>query len=166
MLRMTIQLPPDEGARLLSAIECAAEVERVDRAGGDRGDDDRTPPSKADGLVVLAESFFADGARPRRGGAPNEVVLHVPAGTLAANGEGAFIENHDGRAVPRDTARKLACDARVTTVTSSTGSTAARRSWRTSACCAGGATLSCMSAASRSSIARPAATCFARQLAK
>ena len=118
MLRMTIQLPPDEGARLLSAIESAAEVERADRVARA---EDRTPPSKADGLMVLAESFFAGGARPRRGGAPNEVVLHVPAGTLAANGEGAFIENHDGPAVQADTARKLACDAGVTVVVRGAG---------------------------------------------
>ena len=69
----------------------------------------------------LAESFFADGARPRRGGAPNEVVLHVPAETLQTKGEGAFIENHDGPAVSLDTARKLACDAGVTTVVRGSG---------------------------------------------
>ena len=124
MLRLTVQLPPDEGARLLSAIESAAEVERAGRAersGRSDQADDRAPSSKADGLMLLAESFFAGGPRPRRGGAPNEVVLHVPAETLQAKGEGAFIENHDGPAVPPDTARKLACDAGVTTVVRGSG---------------------------------------------
>ena len=127
MLRMTIQLPPDEGARLLSAIESAAEVDRADRADEAgrtdkaRRSDEGGLPTKADGLMVLAESFFADGARPRRGGAPNEVVLHVPAETLHIKGEGAFIENHDGPAVSPDTARKLTCDAGVTTVVRGAG---------------------------------------------
>jgi len=75
----------------------------------------------ADGLMVVVESFLADGARPRRGGAPHEVVLHVPAGTLEASGEGAFVENHDGPAVSPAAARRIACDASVTAVTRGAG---------------------------------------------
>ena len=104
MMMLSIQLPADEGARVLSAIESAREASEGDR------------PSLADGVVTLAESFLAEGARPRRGGAPHEVVLHVSAESLATNDGGAFIDNHDGPCVSAETARRLACDASVATV--------------------------------------------------
>jgi len=140
-LRVTIQLPADEGARLLAAIEAGREA---DGGGGptdvtgashsaagslqgnhEQGDAGTAPAgaraTMADGLMVVAESFLVDGARPRRGGAPHEVVLHVPAGTLEAEGEGAFVESHDGPAIAPATARRIACDASVTAVTRGAG---------------------------------------------
>ena len=98
-LRVSVQLPPDEGARLLAALDSAREAS------------DGENSSRADGLRTLVESWFAEGARPRRGGAPHEVVLHVSAGTPAA-----YIENEEGPAVPIETGRRLACDASVTTL--------------------------------------------------
>jgi len=102
MLSVSIQLPADEGARFLSAIDAAKVPEGAS--------------NRADGLTTITESFLASGASPRAGGAPHDVVVHVTAETLANETEGAFIANHDGPAVSAETARRLSCDASVTTV--------------------------------------------------
>ena len=128
-----------------------------------------TPRSRADALMVLIESFLAEGARSRRGGTPTEVRVHVTEDELQSGG--GFIENAGCVGVSAETSRRLACDAAVvevacdaaecagvegrsraapprdswTRTTSSTGWTAARPSSTTSSCSAGGTTPSCMS---------------------
>ena len=128
-----------------------------------------TPRSRADALMVLIESFLAEGARSRRGGTPTEVRVHVTEDELQSGG--GFIENAGCVGVSAETSRRLACDAAVvevacdaaecagvegrsraapprdswTRTTSSTGWTAARPSSTTSSCSAGDTTPSCMS---------------------
>ncbi len=119
MLSVSIQLPADEGARLLSAIDAASSAKNAKTAGGAKTADGAKlarAPNRADALMTITESFLANGPSPRAGGAPHDVVLHVSAETLANETEGAFIESHDGPAVSAETARRLTCDASVTTV--------------------------------------------------
>ena len=132
--RVTLQLPPDEGARFVAALD-AAMAQLASEEGG-RGDDDDARPDRADAAMALAESFFASGARPRRSGAPHEVVLHVDASacrvadpSAARRGDRSsaeeskgvvedapavgFIENAGDQGVDADAARRLLCDASV-----------------------------------------------------
>ncbi len=109
-MRFSVVLAADEGSRLLAAIEsgraaldeegtCGAgliedDAERIakpvdvsgqsgpvletagDMTVGARG------ATRADGLMAVIESWFANGAQARRGGAPHEVVLHVSPQSL------------------------------------------------------------------------------------
>jgi hypothetical protein len=61
---------------------------------------------------VICESFLAHGAEAMSGGERLQVVLHVSAETLGAGG-GDRCEIEDGPAIAAETARRLACDARV-----------------------------------------------------
>ena len=75
-LRLSVELDADEGARLLAALELA----RFDVSAETPSTFDvsaETPPTRADALMVLVESFLAEGARSRKGGSPTEVRLHV-----------------------------------------------------------------------------------------
>jgi len=117
MLSVSIQLPADEGARLLSAVDAAQSAENSTKSAENGAvSAENAAPSRADALMTIAESFLASGPRPRAGGAPHDVVVHVTAETLANKTEGACIESHDGPAVSAETARRLTCDAAVTTV--------------------------------------------------
>ena len=119
MLSVSIQLPADEGARLLSAIDAASSAKNAKTAGGAKTADGAKlarAPNRADALMTITESFLANGPSPRAGGAPHDVVLHVSAEMLAHGTAGAFIESHDGPVVSAEMARRLTCDASVTTV--------------------------------------------------
>ncbi len=102
-LRLSVELDADEGARLLAALDLA----RFDVSA-------ETPHTRADALMVLVESFLAEGARSRTGGTPTEVRLHVTEDELE-NG-GGFIENVGCVGVSAETSRRLACDAAVVEV--------------------------------------------------
>jgi len=124
-MRFTLQLPPDEGARLLAALDAAKAELEGDLSAEDRGE----RPDRADAAVALAESYFASGARPRRGGAPHEVVMHVDAealsGSSAEDPEAVgHIENANGQGIGAETARRLCCDASISAlVTNAKGET-------------------------------------------
>jgi len=73
---MTAPLSRDRLARGLAAHDLArfdvsAETPRTFDASAE------TPRTRADALMVLVESFQAEGARSRTGGTPAEVRLHV-----------------------------------------------------------------------------------------
>ncbi len=102
-LRLSVELDADEGARLLAALDLA----RFDVSA-------ETPRTRADALMVLAESFLAEGARSRTGGTPTEVRLHVTEDELEDGG--GFIESAGCVGVSAETSRRLACDAAVVEV--------------------------------------------------
>ena len=142
-LRLCVELDADEGARLLAALDLArfdvsAETPRsfdvsaeTQRASGVSAETLRSigvsaetprafdvsgkaPRSRADALMVLVESFLAEGPRSRRGGTPTEVRLHVTEDELHSGG--GFIENAGCIGVSAETSRRLACDAAVVEV--------------------------------------------------
>src|SRR5262249_2221071 len=157
MVRIEIQLRPDEATRVLKACDVSAET-------------------RLDGLVAMAEATLR-GDHPDR--PPVEVLVHVDAATLTGRDEQAGIS--------AETARRLLCDAGIVPVldgedvdgtpldvgrktrsvptalrralvardvgcrfpaaptpgmsmrtTSGTGRTAAKPAWRTPSCCAPG----------------------------
>jgi len=102
-LRLSVELDGDEGARLLAALDLA----RFDVSA-------ETSRTRADALMVLVESFLAEGPRSRTGGSPTEVRLHVTEHELQSGG--GFIENAGCVGVSAETSRRLACDAAVVEV--------------------------------------------------
>src|SRR5687767_11445279 len=96
-MRFVIDLPKDEGARFLAAIDSAAsELKASPDDSAETPRPKRRRPSRADGLMIVTESFLANGPKKRRGGAPHEVVLHVTKTELEQKTEGAFIANAGG----------------------------------------------------------------------
>jgi len=113
--------PADAGSEAADAGTQPADAGRKAADGGTQLADAGTKvhavvASRADGLMTITESFLASGPSPRAGGAPHDVVLHVSAEMLAHGTDGAFIESHDGPVVSAEMARRLTCDASVTTV--------------------------------------------------
>ena len=117
-LRLSVELDADEGARLLMALDRA----RFDVSA-------ETPCTRADALMVLVESFLAEGARSRPGGTPTEVRLHVTVDELQDGG--GFIENVGCVGVSAETSRRLACDSAVVEVVEDAEGRALRTSRRT-----------------------------------
>jgi len=122
-LRLSVELDADEGARLLAALDAArvdvsAEMPRSFHASAEtpRTYDvsSETLRTRADALMVLVESFLAEGPRSRTGGTPTEVRLHVTEDELQDGG--GFIENAGCTGVSAETSRRLACDAAVVEV--------------------------------------------------
>ncbi len=112
-LRLSVELDADEGARFLAALDLA----RFDVSAETPHAADvpaETPRTRADALMVLVESFLAEGARSRTGGTPTEVRLHVTEDELQSGG--GFIENVGCVGVSAETSRRLACDAAVVEV--------------------------------------------------
>jgi hypothetical protein len=128
MIRIEVQLLPEEAALVLKAIEAARErawkakrasAESSAEAERDTGAVDRTARRgmlhRVDALVQIAEdSLASSSAEPN--GPPVEIVVHVEADSLAdpASAEGGTLE--DGSSLPRTTVDRLACDASVVTV--------------------------------------------------
>ena len=142
-LRLSVELDADEGARLLAALDLArfdvpSETPRTFEVSAETphtievsaetpptsdvpAESPRTfdvsakaPRTRADALMVLVESFLAEGARSRKGGTPTEVRLHVSEDELHSGG--GFIENAGCVGVSAETSRRLSCDATVVEV--------------------------------------------------
>ncbi len=103
------RLSPEDGAQLVAALELA------EHAGRDSAESS-TRPSRADALVVMAETTLAHGPTPAPGGDRTQMVVHVDAVALAGTGTGrCHVE--DGPVLAPETARRLACDAAVVPIT-------------------------------------------------
>ncbi len=127
-LRLSVEVDADEGARLLAALDLArfdvsAETPHTFDVSAE------TPRTRADALMVLVESFLAEGARSRAGGTPTEVLLHVTEDELQSGG--GFIENAGCVGVSAETSRRLACDAAVVEVVEDAAGRAVRTGRRT-----------------------------------
>ena len=86
MVRLTVQVRPEEAATLTAAMESASDTGEL-----------------VDGLMAMAEET-ARGDKPHR--PPAEVVVHVNADTLTG-------ELPDGSGVPTEVCERLLCDAGV-----------------------------------------------------
>ena len=86
MVRIDMQLRPEEAARLLQAIDASA---------GSAG-------TRPDGIAAMAEGILR-GDRPDR--PPVELLVHIDAATLTGH--------HADAGIPAETARRLLCDAGV-----------------------------------------------------
>ncbi|MCZ7529408.1 MAG: HNH endonuclease [Acidimicrobiia bacterium] len=117
------RLSRDDAALVMAALDSLVADDAPD---GDGSAEPRCR-SRADALVLLAETALADGARPATGGERTQVVVHVDAHTLRHDdtdpgrpdgsvdlSRRCHLEN--GSALSADTARRLACDASVVEV--------------------------------------------------
>ncbi len=140
MVQLTIVLEPDEADLVLRAIDRAREVHaEQDKAAETecaapttpppQGSKPRSPlppeanevpaetqwPTRADGLVSLAESFLAGNPVSGNGGERFQVMVHIDQEALGADGSwSATLE--DGTRVPAETLRRVACDCGIVAV--------------------------------------------------
>ncbi len=119
------RLPADTGALVLKALQAA--TDQVDDNSSDDSDEssnlnENVPAGtyknteltrrmkRADALVLMAESFLANGAKELSGGDRHQVVIHIAAETLQHK-EAGCCEIEDGPSIAAETARRITCDA-------------------------------------------------------
>jgi len=103
LVRIDVQLRPDEAAVVRRALEAAMQRGGVSA---------ETPPAtlrRADALVAVAEQYLAGGTTSAA--PPVEVVMHVDAATLDEPDSGGTLD--DGTALAPATTERLLCDASV-----------------------------------------------------
>ena len=130
MVRLEIVLEPDEADLLLRALDRAREVvhEETDASAETQKCNDvqdvsaetsapgSTWPSRADGMVALAENFLAGNPANGNGGERFQVMVHVDQDPLAPDGVlSASLD--DGTRVSAETFRRIACDCGVVAAT-------------------------------------------------
>jgi len=117
------RLTPEVGAALMRAVEAASDALFAAEGRNEGCDAEPIEPHqrRADAMGLLAERAMAagfgddvplSGSRAER----YQVVLHVEAKTLKAEGEPGQSELEDGTRISAETARRLACDASRVTV--------------------------------------------------
>ncbi|MSR37142.1 MAG: HNH endonuclease [Gemmatimonadetes bacterium] len=129
------RLTPEVGAALRRAIEAAGDALYREKPNPLASDEERRREAaqrRADGIGLVAERALAagfgtgvaDAATSGGAGAPvsgsraerYQVVLHVDADTLSADGEPGHSELDDGTRLSAESARRLACDASLVKV--------------------------------------------------
>jgi hypothetical protein len=123
MVRLEIVLAPDEADLLLRALDRAreavheetdvsAETQKcndVQDVSAETSNTGSTWPSRADGMVALAENFLAGTPATGNGGERFQVMVHVDQDPLAPDGVlSASLD--DGTRVSAETFRRIACD--------------------------------------------------------
>jgi hypothetical protein len=107
----------------MKALERAREVEHSEQQPDVSAETSEEPsesspwPSRADGVVALAESYLAGNVASGNGGERFQVTVHVDQDPLAADGMlAATLE--DGTNVSAETLRRVACDCGLVAVNS------------------------------------------------
>jgi hypothetical protein len=128
MVKLEVILSPDEADLVLRALDRVREVtheQAADASAETRAraaenvsaetSTDATRPSRADGMVALAESYLAGNAGTGNGGEPFQVMVHVDQDPLAPDGilSGTL---DDGTRVSAETLRRVACDCGLVAV--------------------------------------------------
>jgi hypothetical protein len=116
-MRFTIDLAADEGPRFLAAVERATFEQGEGDVPAEMSPAEKRRRNKADGVMIMTESFLAGGPKEGKGGNLCEVRLHVTREQVEQKTAGAFIENAGITAVSAETARRLCCDAAIVEVT-------------------------------------------------
>ncbi|MEX1006366.1 MAG: DUF222 domain-containing protein [Acidimicrobiia bacterium] len=98
------RLTPEDGAVFMAAVDAAAEQVRAENPDVGYG------VSLADALLVMAESYLANGPAARKSGDRYQVVVSVDGDVLAFDTDGECVV-HNGPALAAETARRLSCDA-------------------------------------------------------
>ncbi len=119
------RLPAETGAMVLKALQAAMESlddspsNELDKSSDSESDvsaetssfSELTPRMmRADALVMMAESFLANGPKELGGGDRHQVVIHIAAETLQHK-EAGCCEIEDGPSIAAETARRITCDA-------------------------------------------------------
>jgi hypothetical protein len=111
-LVLNCRLPAEAGARILKALDLAAEELPSDVPAGTSQQPVSFSARRADALGLVAESFLAHGAIEAAGAERYQIVVHVAAETLRDRAAGCCAFEH-GPSMPAETARRLSCDASV-----------------------------------------------------
>jgi hypothetical protein len=108
MVKVDGELDPEGGEHVMTALQAMVDAEiKSGRMGL------RTPRQlRADALVELTRRYLNSGDRPTVGGERPHVTVTVDLETLRGVKEGGAELDH-GSAVPRESVRRLACDASV-----------------------------------------------------
>jgi hypothetical protein len=119
MVKLEVILSPDEAALVLTALDRAREVthEQADDVSAETSSEDPKRPSRADGMVALAESYLAGNTGTGNGGERFQVMLHVDQDPLAPDGALAGTLD-DGTRVSAETLRRVACDCGFVAISS------------------------------------------------
>ena len=144
MVKLEIVLCPDEADLVMRALDRAREVEhQCDTQAADVSAETRkrdgqhkhasaeTPwPSRADGVVTLAESYLAGNRMSGNGGERFQVMVHLDQDVLGPDGALAGTLD-DGTRIPAETLRRVACDCGVVAVGNESGALNIGRRTRT-----------------------------------
>ncbi len=118
------RLTPEQGAVLMRAIEAAADTlyREHNVPGAHPESEDQIAQRRADAVCLIAERALGAGFGSGEAGSCEvpvsgtraeryQVVLHVDAATLSADGEPGLSELEDGTRVSAETSCRLSCDA-------------------------------------------------------
>jgi hypothetical protein len=129
LVKLEIVLAPDEADLVLRALDRAREVAHdetdasaetqkcndVQDVSAETSAPGSNRPSRADGMVALAENFLAGNPATGNGGERFQVMIHVDQDPLAPDGVVAATLD-DGVRVSAETFRRIACDCGVVAV--------------------------------------------------
>ncbi len=118
------RLDPEDGARVIQAINSAVGVinkERPEDVSAETSDE--APPTRepisatrADALVLMADTLVGKGAASPPPGERFEVSVHIDAGTLSGANPGGQSQTDSGSALCPETVRRLACDGAIVAI--------------------------------------------------
>jgi len=117
-VKLELVLEADEADLVLRAVDRAREVraeQAVPPCGGDEVSAETPWPSRADGMVKLAESFLADHHVSGSGGERFQVMVHLDQEVLEPDGAWSGTLE-DGTRVSAETLRRVACDCGLVAV--------------------------------------------------
>jgi hypothetical protein len=118
MVKLEVILSPDEAALVLAAVDRAREVtgdvtsDQVEDVSAETSPEDPHLPSRADGMVAIAESYLAGNVATGNGGERFQVMVHVDQDPLSPDGVlSATLD--DGTRVSAEALRRVACDCQL-----------------------------------------------------
>lgn len=121
------RLPAEDGMALLRSLETSrsqiraeARADREERGSAEpRAEADPplvdSPPTNADALCRIAESYLARGPTPVKGADRHHVIVHIEAEALSRDGPGRS-QLADGPAIAPEVARRVGCDASLSAI--------------------------------------------------
>jgi hypothetical protein len=119
MVKLELVLEADEADLVVQAVDRAREVRAEQAAPPLEGGDvsaETSWPSRADGMVKLAESFLADHHVSGSGGERFQVMVHLDQDVLDPDGAWSSGTLEDGTHVSAETLRRVACDCGLVAV--------------------------------------------------
>ena len=118
------RLDPEDGARIIQAINCAVGEIDKERPEGVSAEtscevlpvNEPISATRADALLLMADTLIAKGAASPPPGERFEVSVHIDAGTLSGANPGGQCETDLSQALCPETVRRLACDGAIVSI--------------------------------------------------
>jgi len=109
MVKLEIVLSPDEADLVMRALDGAREAVAGESGEQESSAETSKAPSRADGMVALAENFLGGRVSSGNGGERYQVMIHLDQDPLAPDGVWAATLE-DGTNVSAENLRRVACD--------------------------------------------------------